>query len=159
MDDWRANRIRSAIDGTNPTVLARLPGAFAVMGDVQWLPGYCVLLVDRPGVGALADLGRDEQLQFLGSMATLGTAVESACRAADHGFRRMNFDILGNTDEFLHAHVWPRYDWEPAELVTKPVWLYPPAFWTLSSLRLGSQHDQLRVAITERLVELGGSVP
>ena len=111
MDDWRANRIRSAIDGTNPTVLARLPGAFAVMGDVQWLPGYCVLLVDRPGVGALADLGRDEQLQFLGSMATLGTAVESACRAADHGFRRMNFDILGNTDEFLHAHVWPRYGW------------------------------------------------
>jgi hypothetical protein len=32
------------------------PGAFPVMGDVQWLPGYCVLLVDHQGVGDLTDL-------------------------------------------------------------------------------------------------------
>lgn len=157
MTDWRDDRVRSALDRTNPTVLARLPGAFAVIGDVQWLPGYCVLLVDRPGISALGDLEPEEQRTFLSSMAMLGTAVESACRAADSGFRRMNFDILGNTDEFLHAHVWPRYDWEPAERVRKPVWLYPPEFWTLPSLRLGPQHDQLRAAITAELVRLGAT--
>lgn len=157
MDDWRSDRIGSAIRGTNPTVMARLPAAFAVMGDVQWLPGYCVLLVDRPGVGGLTDLDSERRGQYLASMAVLGEAMESACRAADGGFRRLNFEILGNTDEYLHAHVWPRYDWEPAERVKKPVWLYPAEFWTLPSLRLGPQHDQLRAAITAELLRLGAS--
>jgi diadenosine tetraphosphate (Ap4A) HIT family hydrolase len=157
MDDWRSDRIGSAQRGENPTVMAKLPSAFAVMGDVQWLPGYCVLLVDRPGVGALTDLGPVERVEFLTSMAALGEAVESACRAADDRFRRLNFDILGNADEFLRAHVWPRYHWEPAERVAKPVWLYPAEFWTLPSVRLGPQHDQLRAAVTADLIRLGAS--
>jgi len=37
-------------------VLAKLPGSFAVIGDVQSLPGYSVLLVDPAGVGGLNDL-------------------------------------------------------------------------------------------------------
>jgi diadenosine tetraphosphate (Ap4A) HIT family hydrolase len=108
VEDWRADRIESARQGKNPTVMARLTEAFAVMGDVQWLPRCCVLLVDRPGVEGLTDLDPEGRRAFLASMATLDQAVESACRAADSGFRRLNFDILGNTDEFLHAHVWPR---------------------------------------------------
>lgn len=44
--DWRADRVGSALRGENPTVLRRLPGGFAVMGDVQFLPGYCVLITD-----------------------------------------------------------------------------------------------------------------
>ena len=39
MDDWRADRIGAALRGDNPTVLRRMPGGFAVVGDVQWLPG------------------------------------------------------------------------------------------------------------------------
>lgn len=137
--------------------MAKLPGAFAVIGDVQWLPGYCVLLVDQPDVASLADLNPKQRQQYLASMATLAEAVESACRAADGSFRRLNLEILGNTDEFLHAHVWPRYDWEPTDRVTKPVWLYPAEFWTLPSVRLGPQHDQLRAAITQELIGLGAS--
>jgi diadenosine tetraphosphate (Ap4A) HIT family hydrolase len=63
----------------------------------------------------------------------------------------VNLEILGNTDPFLHAHVWPRYDWEPTEIVSKPVWLYPPENWSDPQLRLGSRHDELRRAITRRL--------
>ena len=156
MDDWRADRIGAALRGANPMVMAKLPGSFAVIGDVQWLPGYCVLLVDRQDVSGLTDLNIEERHEFLSSMAVLGEAVERACRSADGRFRRMNFDILGNTDEFLHAHVWPRYDWEPAEQIRKPVWLYPSEFWELPSLRLGPQHDELRAAITAELVRSGG---
>lgn len=156
MSDWRNDRIGSAVSKANPTVMARLPMSFAAMGDVQWLPGYCVLLVDRQQVGGLNDLDPGERAQFLASMAALGQAVETACRATDPGFRRLNFDILGNTDEFLHAHVWPRYAWEPADRLTKPVWLYPPEFWALRSLRLGAHHDDLRAAITAELLQLGG---
>src|SRR5215213_2038339 len=139
MSDWRDDRIDSALQGRNPTVMARLPGSFATMADVQWLPGYCVLLVDRQGVGGLNDLGLEGRREFLASMAVLGEAVENACRTVDPAFRRLNYDILGNTDQFLHAHVWPRYEWKPADRVRKPVWLYPPEFWSLPSLRLGPQ--------------------
>ncbi|HEY1704997.1 MAG TPA: hypothetical protein VGG75_35310 [Trebonia sp.] len=49
----------------------------------------------------------------------------SAYKRLDPAFRRVNLEILGNTDAFLHAHIWPRYEWEPADLAGKPIWLYP----------------------------------
>lgn len=136
-------------------VLARLPGAFAVLGDVQWLPGYCVLLADEPDVPGLENLPIERQTEFLTSMAVLGQAVKSACSALDPQFRRLNFDILGNTDEFLHAHVWPRYSWEPAERLARPVWLYPGDRWASTEDRAGPRHDVLRRAITAELTRRG----
>ena len=50
------DRIGAALRGANPTVLARMPGGFAVIGDVQWLPGYCVPLTDEPSVERLSEL-------------------------------------------------------------------------------------------------------
>jgi diadenosine tetraphosphate (Ap4A) HIT family hydrolase len=149
--DWRDDRIGSALAGTNPTVLRRLAASIAVMGDVQWLPGYCVLLTDDPTVERLSDLDPVRRSEFLASMASLAEAVEFACRAVDPGFRRVNIEILGNTDPFLHAHVWPRYEWEPAEFVSRPVWLYPPERWNDPESRLGPKHDELRRLIVERL--------
>ncbi len=149
--NWRTDRIGAALRGENPTVLARLPSAFAVMGDVQWLPGYCVLLSDDVTVTRLSDLPRPARMQFLHSLDRLAEAVEQGCAAVDPQFRRVNIEILGNTDPFLHAHVWPRFDWEPAELVGKPVWLYPPERWCDPASELGPSHDALRTLITARL--------
>ena len=153
-DDWRADRVGSALAGENPTVLARLPSAFAAIGDVQFLPGYCVLLTDRPGVERLSDLPRAERRAFLESMDLLGEAVETVCGARDPGFRRVNLEILGNTDAFLHAHVWPRYEWEPPELITRPVWLYPAERWSDPASRLGPEHDGLRSELAVTLSAL-----
>lgn len=147
MSHWRDDRIGAALAGVNPTVIRRMPAAFAVMGDPQWLPGYCVLLTDDPGVQRLSDLSPDQQIPFLRSMAILAGAVETACREADSAFRRVNIEILGNTDPFLHAHIWPRYDWEPPGLVTGPVWLYPEDRWRDSATALGPRHVTLRAAI------------
>ena len=122
-----------------------------MIGDVQWLPGYCVLLADDPAVTRLSDLSPSRRLQFLSSMERLGAAVEQACGDLDPAFRRVNLEILGNTDPFLHAHVWPRYDWEPDRLVSKPVWLYPPEHWSDPAHGLGPQHEELRAAIARRL--------
>ncbi|WP_406419051.1 HIT family protein [Streptomyces sp. NBC_01614] len=152
--DWRTDRIGAALRGENPTVLRRLGSGFAVIGDVQFLPGYAVLLVDEPGVQRLSDLPKARRLAFLSDMDLLGEAVERACRRLDPEFRRVNLEILGNTDPFLHAHVWPRYEWEPTEWVGKPVWLYPADRWRDERFRLGPQHEALRDAISCELDQL-----
>ncbi|MDR6980126.1 hypothetical protein J2X68_006864 [Streptomyces sp. 3330] len=72
-------------------------------------------------------------------------------------FRRVNLEILGNTDPFLHAHVWPRFEWEPADVVGKPVWLYPRERWSDEEFRLGPRHDVLRKAIGSELDRLGSA--
>jgi diadenosine tetraphosphate (Ap4A) HIT family hydrolase len=131
-------------------VLARLPAGFAVIGDVQWLPGYCVLPADDPAVTRLTDLPRPRRLDFLDSMDRLGEAVEVACGAADPAFRRVNLEILGNTDPFLHAHVWPRYEWEQADRIGYPVWLYADENWSDPKTALGPQHDPLRAPLSRR---------
>lgn len=155
--DWREDRVGSALADGNPTVLSRLPGGFAVIGDVQFLPGYSVLITDRPGVDRLSDLPREERAHFLSSMDLLGEAVEQVCAARDAAFRRVNLEILGNTDAFLHAHIWPRYDWEPAELVTRPVWLHPRENWSDPALRLSAEHDGLRADLAAALETLSSS--
>ncbi|MFL1379745.1 MULTISPECIES: diadenosine tetraphosphate hydrolase [unclassified Nocardiopsis] len=153
-DDWRGDRIGSALRGENPTVLRRLEAGFAVIGDVQFLPGYSVLLTDDPAVGRLSELSAGARRAFLSGMDVLGEAVERACARLDPAFRRVNLEILGNADPFLHAHVWPRFDWEPAELVTRPVWLYPRERWSDERYALGARHDGLREAIGAELDRL-----
>ncbi|WP_447034869.1 diadenosine tetraphosphate hydrolase [Streptomyces sp. DSM 118878] len=151
---WRGDRIGSALRGENPTVLRRLRAGFAAIGDVQFLPGYSVLLVDDPLVQRLSDLPKAKRLSFLSDMDVLGEAVERACRRLDPAFRRVNLEILGNTDAFLHAHVWPRFEWEPPELVRMPVWLYAREHWHDEHHALAARHDALRSAIGEELDRL-----
>lgn len=127
---------------------------FAVIGDVQFLPGYCVFITDRPGASRLTDLPTAERRHFLAGMDLLGEAVENVCSALDTSLRRVNLEILGNTDDFLHAHVWPRYEWEPPEFVRRPVWLYPPSNWSDPEHALGSRHGALRTALAREIDRL-----
>ncbi|ARY91590.1 hypothetical protein BGL52_07435 [Lacticaseibacillus casei] len=143
---WQDNRIQSALAGKNPMVMAELPGGFAVFGDVQFLPGYSVLLPKRE-VDSLNQLTKPEQTLFLQSMAALGDAVLSACQPV-----RVNYDILGNTDHFLHAHVFPRYKTESPNRLAKPVWLYPASYWSDSRYQYDPiRHHMIRQRITDAL--------
>lgn len=152
---WKQDRIGTAHAGTNPTVLAKLPQSFAAIGDTQFLPGYCVLLVDDPSIDRLTDLPRSQRLAFLESMEVLGEAVQTACTALDSSFVRMNYEILGNTDHVLHAHLFPRYGWEPEERLRMPVWLYGGDQLYGADSALGPQHDTLRASIVSELSNLG----
>ncbi|MFD4864517.1 HIT family protein [Streptomyces sp. NPDC058412] len=154
-DDWRDDRIGSAHRGENPTVLRRLDSGFAVIGDRQFLPGYSVLLTDDPAVTRLSDLPRARRAAYLGDLERLAEAVERACARLDPAFRRVNIEILGNTDPYLHAHIWPRYDWEPADRVRLPVWLYEEEHRRAEQHALGPRHDALRADIGAELDRLG----
>ncbi len=157
-DAWRRDRVGSALRGENPTVLRRLTGGFAVMGDVQFLPGYSVLITDTLGADRLTDLPRPQRLTFLADVELLGEAVQNVCADRDPQFRRVNLEVQGNHDAFLHAHVWPRYEWEGPEHVWRPVAVHPIERWRapVPETVLGPQHDDLRSALVAELGRLSG---
>jgi diadenosine tetraphosphate (Ap4A) HIT family hydrolase len=109
-----SERIAQLDRGENPAMVARLPSGFAVMADSQFLPGYCLLLA-YPQAGKLNDLEGARRSQFLMDMARLGDAILAATNCL-----RINYSIYGNLDPFLHAHVIPRYEWEPEDYRSKP---------------------------------------
>jgi diadenosine tetraphosphate (Ap4A) HIT family hydrolase len=150
--DWREDRVRAALEGRNPTVIAEMDAAYAVIGDVRFLPGYALALTKVPGVDHLSDLPRRERVRYLADVDLLAGAVESVCKRLDPAYRRLNIEILGNTDAFLHCHIWPRYEWEPAEIIGRPVWSYSVNRWSDPGTALGPQHDELRATLTAEVV-------
>lgn len=159
--DWREDRIGSALRGENPMVMARMRSGFAVIGDTQHLPGYSLLLCKDPGVDHLTDLDRARRAQFLADMALIGEAIVGVC--AERGLRRVNYEVLGNSESWLHAHVHPRYEWEPAERRGWPVWCYPPAEREDPAHAYDERrHGELRAALArelERLLAAADSSP
>lgn len=143
---WQDNRIQAAINGTNPMMMKELKGGYLVFGDVQFLPGYCVLLPKRE-VASLNDLTLAERTQFLLDMSLVGDSLLASTLAI-----RINYDILGNSDQFLHAHIFPRYDWEVEARKKMPVWLYDSSNWSNPATAYNeSQHGALRQQILDDL--------
>ena len=58
----------------------------------------------------------------------------------------------------LSAHVWPRFDWEPADLVGKPVWLYSADHWRDPRHALSDAHADLRADLVAELDLLRNAV-
>ena len=120
--------------GKEPTVIARLDSGWAVLGQRQVLPGYCLLLPD-PVVPHLNVLGAAERDRFLADLGRLGDAVLAAT-----GALRINYAIFGNLEPALHAHVIPRYRNEPQDKRTQHPWVYDwnkaPAFDSIAAAPL-----------------------
>ncbi|OGO07917.1 MAG: hypothetical protein A2Y92_05440 [Chloroflexi bacterium RBG_13_57_8] len=125
-------RVEAARAGTNPTVICRVPSGWAVLGDVQFLRGYSLLLPD-PVVPDLNSLDRKHRVQFSRDMVIIGDALLEVT-----GAYLINYEILGNTEPALHAHLFPRYMTEPEELRKRPAWFYDKDY------RLSIKFDAVR---------------
>jgi diadenosine tetraphosphate (Ap4A) HIT family hydrolase len=110
--------VAQARAGTNPTVIARLRSGWAVAGLTQVVDGYCLLLPD-PVVPDLNALIGSARTQFLLDMVALGDVLLELT-----GALRINYEILGNLEPALHAHLFPRYASEPDGLRQGPIWHY-----------------------------------
>ena len=111
-------RVAACRAGEDPTLIARLPAGWAVMGDPQVLPGYCLLLPD-PVVPHLNAMPPAAQVAFLADVARLGQAVLDVTGAI-----RINYALFGNVEPALHAHVFPRLTSELEHLRTANPWGY-----------------------------------
>lgn len=111
-------RVQLCRDGAFEKCIAKMPSGWAVLGDVQFLKGYCLLLPD-PVVPHLNAMSMDQRQAYLTDMTRLGDAVLAVTGAV-----RINYEMLGNIEPALHAHVFPRFNDEVEELRTAPVWFY-----------------------------------
>ena len=135
--------VSEARDGRLGRVIAKMQSGWAVLGDPQVLRGYCVLLPD-PVVTDLHVMSEPARQRFLVDMGMLGQAVAEVT-----GAERINYEMLGNVEPALHAHVIPRYSAEPANRRQAPVWFYDwdqvPAF---DAVRDGPLLRQLHDTLT-----------
>jgi diadenosine tetraphosphate (Ap4A) HIT family hydrolase len=122
---------------------------FAVIGDTQFLPGYCLLLA-APRVEHLSDLPFAQRSVYLQDMSLLGEAIMRIC-----GPLRVNYEILCNYDHYLHTHLFPRYEWELRERLEYPVWLSPDTVSADPNVAYSEeQHGQLQQQVGEMLSAL-----
>lgn len=104
--------------GTNPRTIARVNSGWVVLGGSQFLRGYCLIVPD-PVVSDLNQLNAEQRKTLLYEMSVIGDALLDITGAV-----RINYEILGNLEPALHVHILPRFNDEPEELKTKPVWFY-----------------------------------
>jgi len=111
-------QVDAARSGQLERTIKRMRSGWAVLGDPQITRGYCLLLPD-PVVPHLNFLTGDARDQFLRDMTALGDAVLEVT-----GAERINYEILGNVEPALHAHVIPRHASEDPVLRKQAVWLH-----------------------------------
>ena len=111
-------QVEAARLGNEPALICRVPSGWVVLCTLQFLPGYCILLPD-PVVPSLNDLEPTRRAGYLCDMALVGDALLEAT-----GAYRINYAIMGNSDPALHAHIVPRYLWEPEDLRKGPPWAH-----------------------------------
>lgn len=122
-----AERVAAARAGSNPFVISRMASGWLVIGDVQPLPGYCLLLAD-PVVARLNDLDDAGRAAYAADMIRAGDAL-----LAVTGAERVNYETWGNSEPELHTHLMPRYGWEDPAQRRRPAcmgydWAAAPAF-------------------------------
>ena len=104
--------------GNNPRTICRVSSGWVVLGEIQVLRGYSLILPD-PVVGHLNELNGSQRQALLFEASILGDALLELTDAV-----RINYEILGNLEPALHVHIFPRFDSESEELRAKPVWFY-----------------------------------
>lgn len=112
------------------------------MGDVQFLPGYCLLLAD-PVVPSLNDLTGQAREQFMQDMVRIGDALLEVTDSF-----RINYEILGNSEPELHAHIFPRYGSEDPERRRMPAWFYD---WQGAVRYSDEEHGSIKAALRAML--------
>lgn len=96
-------RVEAARRGENPTVIAHLASGWLVIGDVQPLAGYCLLLAD-PAAASINDLAEAERTRYWLDVTRVGDAL-----LAVTGAWRINYETWCNQAPSLHTHITPRY--------------------------------------------------
>lgn len=130
----------------DPHAIAELDTGYAVLADNQLYPGYTIFVAKRC-VPELHLLPPDERMTFLNEMSQVAEAVFRTCAP-----RKLNYELLGNSEAHLHWHLFPRYADDPNPLW--PVWnndafMQAPQQTPMDPARLRDLRDRAREALAD----------
>lgn len=98
----------------NPFFVEELETGFVVIGDYQFFNGYTLFLC-KEHKRELHELEPKFRKTYLWEMSLVAEAVFKAFRP-----KKLNYELLGNTDHHMHWHIFPRHEDDP--LPNRTVW-------------------------------------
>lgn len=107
-------RIALIKEELNPYFVTELKTSYVVIGDHQLFKGYTLILF-KEHVAELHTLQAQTKKIFLEEMSMVGEAVFNCFQP-----RKMNYELLGNSENHLHWHLFPRHKDDSQS--QKPVW-------------------------------------
>ena len=90
-----------------PYLINEFTHSYFIVGDSQYLRGYCLLVLKRH----VRELHELEEAELAGLNAELMAATRAIVKTFNPW--KMNHCCLGNTDEHIHWHLFPRYESDP----------------------------------------------
>ncbi len=141
------DRVAMCASGSQSGLIAELDTGWAVLGPLQFWPGYSLLLCKHP-VTELHELESDVRARHLEELSQLALAVYRAVQP-----HKLNYALLGNAVPHIHWHIYPRRADEPQPRL--PVWSQQPTRDVAAAYVLDPQrHEGLRRRIAEELVAI-----
>lgn len=121
--------------GKNPYFVMELGSSYVVLGDHQFYKGYTILLskIHSPELHLLP---RNFRKTLLNEMSIVGEAIFKTFKP-----KKLNYELLGNKNEHIHWHIFPRYANDPNP--TMPIWVVD------KSIRYGKKADLPRAKLDE----------
>jgi len=138
-------RIEMACNGTNPSIICRVPSGWVALADMQYLRGYCILLAD-PVVESINALDQPARARFMLDMSIVGDAL---LRVTDSF--RINYGMMSNSDPYLHAHIVPRYQNEPDAIRRHLPWSYSKEY--MDSVQFDPDRDRALMVDLKQAIE------
>ena len=99
-------RIELIKQNKNQYFVRELKSGYVVLADYQYFYGYTIF-ISKIHIDELYKLGKTQKL-FLEEMAKVAEAVIKTFKP-----KKLNYELLGNTDSHLHWHLIPRYRNDP----------------------------------------------
>jgi len=143
-----ATQLEALHAGMEPALVCQVPSGWVVLCNLQYLHGYCILIPD-PLVVSLNDLTDNQRTLYLRDMVVIGDALLDVTDAY-----RINYALMGNSDQVLHAHIVPRFLTEPEQYLHDTPWSYPDEITNATLFDSASDKaliEKLSLAIRNRL--------
>ncbi len=118
MDCGICARIEEIKTGKNSGFVMEMDSGYVTISDQQFFRGYTYFL-SKKHASELHEVTPEFRTQFLADMALVAEAVHRAFAP-----KKLNEELLGNTEPHMHWHIIPRYEDDP--LPQRPIWEIDP---------------------------------
>ncbi len=139
------DRIRLWKEKQNPYFVYEFKHSIFVVGDHQYFDGYGLVLY-KDHISDITNLPFSIQKEYFGEVMIAGKVLQKTFSPY-----RMNYSCLGNLEEHVHFHLFPRYEEELQLATKKNPWNCSEKFKDFKIDHEQSVHlaDKLRMAVNE----------